>query len=261
MHLAVVAPNAAPAVDRSTMAYAEVSKPQFLFLANYLLDAGHNVEQVTHELQMKFHDQWNRSLYRPVKGSDVLLARQILTERVPTPILRYEMAVWALTLSREFRRMAGFITKNAPQFTEAEADLLTERFQGFLSKRAFASGYGCKKRINRDEIISSFMLYPEDTKGEVPNRFATPEAAIFEWCRTVPFKTNDTALTAYAKYVGDAELIDRLQQACQAACAPPLPKFMSDEQKAFHAKMGDDCFWTMAEYINWLSHSNPMDVK
>lgn len=261
MHLAVVTPGKTPPLDQNHPAIQLVGTDRFLYLANYLIDSGLNLEQAASHLQAIFHDEFDRNFRRPVKAGDVALARQILQHRVPSASLRFDMARWALTLSKEFRRMAGFVTRNAPHFDGEEARLMSENFNGFLSKRTFTSGYAFKGNITPAEMQSSFVLYPEGTLGSVPTQFATAEAALFEWCRQVPYQSRDRSLLGYAKYFGDEGLIIGLYRRCQEACAAPLPSFMTDEQKRYHEKMGLDCFWTLVEYINWLTHHNPVDQR
>jgi hypothetical protein len=261
MHLAVVVPGHTPALDQKHPALSVVSLPRFLYLANYHLDSGLSAEDTAKQMQVSFHDTFNKNFRRAVKASDVLLARDVLRHRVPSPVLRFDMARWALTLSQEFRRMAGFVTRNAPRFNEEEARLMSENFSGFLSKRSFASGYVFKGSITPAEIESSFVLYPEGAQGPIPNAFTTPEAAVYEWCRLIPYQQRDRSLTAYAKYFGDEALVDSLFNRCREACAAPLPSFMTDEQKRHHEQMGVECFWTVVEYINWLTNHNPVDGR
>ncbi len=234
--------------------YHLVSQSWFMFLAIHYLDAGQTEQQVADIMQAKFHERFKRYLRRNVTVDDIQTARLAFNEFFPDASLRACMARWTLTLSKYFYRTISTVVTEADAQTPESVQKVNELFKTYLTTRTFHQGHGVKSTIKGDEIATSFMLYGTNQKRQ----FLTPEGAVFHWCQTVPYQKYGSSLWKHADYHGQSSLVLSLLTRCLDGHSTLTSKVSDSQRHQEHAN-GNESFWLLVEYLNWLVHSNPLD--
>ena len=236
--------------------YHLVSQTSFLFLAIYHLDAGKTEQQVAGVMQAKHHARFHTFLRRSVNEEDIKTARAIYNEMFPDAKLRACMARWALTLSKKFFLAITAVTDESAAQTQDTVDKVNALFQPYLAARTFHQGQGLRIKIDGEEIATSFAIYQAGPRRP----FLTPEGAIFHWCQTVPYQKYGTSLWKHVDYQGQTSLVTALLTRCLEGQAS-LKSYVTDEQRKKEHEKGNESFWMLVEYLNWLVHHNPLDAS